>query len=344
MAATLALPPSFVPRIADALERKRKPSVVWLEFQDCAGDTESTLRATKPTVGRLVLDVISLDYHETIMAPAGHQAEKSLADVIKNQKGKYIAVVEGAIPLGEGGIYCTVNGRAAIETAREACGNALATIAVGNCATFGGIAAASPNPTGAVGVHDAVPGITLVNLPGCPMNCENFTATIVYYLTFGTWPVTDHLHRPLFAYGKRIHDNCERRSHFEAGQFVRRYGDEGHRRGWCLYEMGCKGPMAYQNCPTIKWNNGTSWPIQGGLMCIACASPSNWDAAYPIFRRLPNVPGAGVQRTADQIGLGLVAATGAGVIAHAIGKEIKKVITRKEQPPEEKKGERIKGI
>ena len=344
MAGTLALPLSAVPKIAQAIEKKRKPSVVWLEFQDCAGDTESTLRATSPTLAQLVLDIISLDYHETIMAPSGHQAEKSLMDVVKNQKGSYLTVVEGAIPLKDGGIYCTIGGRSALDIAREVCGNGLATIAVGNCATFGGIAAASPNPTGAVGVHEAVPGIKLVNLPGCPMNVENLTATIVHYLTFGFFPALDGLYRPLFAYGKRIHDNCERRAHFDAGQFVRRWGDEGHRLGWCLYEMGCKGPMAYQNCPTIKWNGGTSWPIQAGHGCIACASPNNWDAAYPIYRRLPNVPGANVQITADKIGLGIVGVTAAGVLAHALGKEIKKAATRKKSPTPEERGERIKGI
>jgi hydrogenase small subunit len=322
--ATLALPSALAPKVAKALEKKLKPPVVWLEFQDCAGDTESILRASNPTLGRLVLDVISLEYHETIMAPSGAQAEKSLKDVVRNFKGTFLAVVEGAIPLKDGGVYSAVSGKSALETAREVCGSALATIAVGNCAAFGGIPAASPNPTGAVGVREAVPGITLVNLPGCPMNCENFTATVVHFLAFGTFPVLDPLLRPLFAYGKRIHDNCERRAHFDAGQFVRRWGDEGHRHGWCLYEMGCKGPMAYQNCPTVKWNGGTSWPVQAGHGCIACASPGNWDSAYPFYRRLPSVPGAGVQLTADQIGLGIVTAGAVGVTAHAAARAIKR--------------------
>ncbi|HVP77165.1 MAG TPA: hydrogenase small subunit [Thermodesulfobacteriota bacterium] len=346
VAATLALPSSMVPRIAEALEKREKPVLVWLEFQDCAGDTESTLRATKPTLGQLVLDVFSLEYHETLMAAAGHQSEKSLADVVRNQKGKYITVVEGAIPLKDGGIYCTVGGKAAVDIAREVCGNAVATIAVGNCAAFGGIAAAHPNPTGAVGVHEAVTGITLVNLPGCPMNVENLTATIIHYLTFGSPPAVDSLRRPLFAYGKRIHDNCERRAHFDAGQFVRSWGDEGHRLGWCLYEMGCKGPMAYQNCPTIKWNGGTSWPIQAGHGCIACGTPNNWDTAYPFYRRLPNVPGANVQVAADKIGVGLVAATLVGISAHLVGREIRKAATRK-RPSDDKEAkgeEKIKRI
>jgi hydrogenase small subunit len=283
MAATLGLSSPFVAKIAQAIESKPKPSVVWLEFQDCAGDSESFLRATRPTAARLLLDIISLNYHETLMVPAGHQADKSLDQTVKSLKGKYLAVVEGAIPLRDGGIYCTIGGKRAIDIAQEVCGNALATIAVGNCATFGGIPAANPNPTGALGVKQAMPDIAVINLPGCPMNVENLTATIVNFLTFGSWPAVDGLYRPLFAYGIRIHDNCERRAHFNQNQFVKKWGDRGHRLGWCLYEMGCKGPMTNQNCPTIRWNRGTSWPVQAGHGCIACALPSNWDAAYPFY-------------------------------------------------------------
>jgi hydrogenase small subunit len=321
MAATLALPASFIPKIAEAVVAQ-KPYLVWLEFSDCAGDTEATLRATNPTIGDIVLDVFSLEYHETIMAPSGKNAEKSLQDVVKNHKGKYFAIVEGAIPMNDNGIYCCIGGRSALDIAREVCGNAAATIAVGSCATWGGIASAKPNPTGAVGVEKAVPGIPLVNLPGCPMNVENLTATIVHYLTFGSLPVLDSRKRPLFAHGKRIHDNCERRGHFDAGQFVQKWGDEGHRQGWCLYEMGCKGPEAFFNCPTIKFNEGTSWPIQGGHGCIACAADNNWDTMTPIYKRLPNVPGFGVESTADKVGIGLAAATAAGLVLHGIGRAI----------------------
>jgi hydrogenase small subunit len=323
IAATLALPAGAVTKIAEALEKAQKPYVVWLEFQDCCGDSESTLRASSPTIASLVLDVISLEYHETIMAPSGKMAEKSLMDVVKNQKGKYIAIVEGAIPMKDDGVYCTVAGKSALASAREVCGNAAATIAVGSCAVWGGVASASPNPTGAVGVQEAVPGITVVNLPGCPMNVENLTATIVHFLTFGSLPLMDSRNRPLFAHGKRIHDNCERRGHFDAGQFVRRWGDEGHRKGWCLYEMGCKGPEAFFNCPTIKYNGGTSWPVQGGHPCMACAADHNWDTMFPMYKRLPHVPGFGVETTADKIGTGLAVATAVGLAAHGIGRAMK---------------------
>jgi hydrogenase small subunit len=338
MAATLSLPASFIPQIAEALEKKLKPSLVWLEFQDCAGNSEALLRASKPTIAEIVLDVLSVDYHETIMVPAGKQSEKSLMDVVKNQKGKYIAVVEGSIPLKDGGVYCTIGGRSAVDIAKEVCGNALATIAVGTCASYGGLPAAKPNPTGAVGVKEAVSGITVINLPGCPVNVENITATVVHYLTFGSLPALDSLGRPLFAYGKRIHDNCERRSHFDAGQYVRMWGDEGHRLGWCLYEMGCKGPETYKNCPTVKYNEGTSWPVQAGHGCIGCASPGFWDTMSPFYKRLPKIPGFGVETTADKVGLGIAAAAAAGVAAHAVANAMKKGDSKEDSGTDNKEG------
>ncbi len=324
IAATLALPATFASKIAEGLEKAKRPSVVWLELSDCCGDTESMLRAWKPGIGELVLDIISLDYHETIMAPSGKQAEKSLSDVVKNQKGKYIAIVEGAIPTKDGGVYCTISGRTALDRAREVCGNAAAALAVGSCAVWGGIVVPHPNPTGAKGLDEVVSGIPIVNLPGCPMNVDNVTATIVHYLTFGSFPQLDHRKRPLFAHGMRIHDKCERRANFDAGQFVRQWGDEGHRKGWCLYEMGCKGPEAYFNCPSIRWNEHTSWPVKGGHGCIACAADYNWDKMSPMYARLPNVPGFGVETTADKVGAGIAIATAAGLVAHGIGRVVAK--------------------
>jgi len=318
MSAALALPVTFAPKIAQALDEVQRPTLVWLEFQDCAGNTESLLRAANPTVAEIILDILSVDYHETIMAAAGKQAEEALAKVIKEQKGKYIAVVEGSIPLKDGGVYCCIGGRAAVDIAREVCGNAFATITAGTCAAYGGIPAAAPNPTGAVGVRDAVPGVTVLNLPGCPLNADNLTATIVHFLVFGKLPVTDGHGRPLFAYGKRIHDNCERRAHFDAGQYVEQWGDIDHRKGHCLYKMGCKGPETYHNCPVQKWNEKLSWPVGAGHGCVGCSEPQFWDTMTPIYKRLPNVPGFGVEATADKIGIGLAVGTAVAFAAHGV--------------------------
>lgn len=323
MAAALALPELYVPRIAAALEKVKRPALVWLEFQDCAGCTESFLRASHPPVGDIVLDILSVNYHETIMAPSGTAAERSLMDTVRGEKGKYLVVVEGSIPTKDGGIYCTIGGRTALDIAREVCGNAAATITVGACAFYGGWPSARPDPTGAVGVEQAVPGIKIINLPGCPPNAANITATVVHYLTFGELPPTDVQGRPLFAYGELIHDRCERRAHYDAGRFVEAWGDEAHRKGYCLYKMGCKGPATYHNCPAIRWNDGTSWPVGAGHGCIGCVERNFWDTMSPFYRHLPQVPGFGIQTTADKIGGWIVGGTAVAFAAHGVASAIR---------------------
>lgn len=282
MAGTLALPAGFSSDISKALETPRRTPVIWLEFQDCAGCTESFLRASRPTAAEVVLDILSIDYHETIMAASGHLAEEAKKQTI--DAGGYLLVIEGSIPTAENGIHCCIGGRTALDILDEAASNALAVIAVGSCATFGGIPKADPNPTGAVSVMDLVKDKAVVNLAGCPYNVVNLTATVVHFLTFGELPAMDALNRPLFAHGDRIHDNCERRGHFDAGEFVKDWGDEGHRKGWCLYEMGCKGPVTYHNCPSVRYNDGASWPIGSGHGCIGCSEPDFWEmGAYNVI-------------------------------------------------------------
>jgi hydrogenase small subunit len=317
MASVLALPRSVAAQIAQAIEAKPKPTLVWLEFQDCAGNTESFLRASRPTVADIILDTLSVDYHETIMAAAGHRAEEALQATVEGKRGQYIVVVEGSIPTGANGAYCTIGGRSALEIAREVCGGAAATVAIGTCAAFGGIPAASPNPTGALSVGDAVPGLkSLINLPACPANGDNLAALVVYYLTYNRWPALDSLRRPLFAYGKSIHDGCQRRGHYDAGQYVEEWGDVAHRKGYCLYKMGCKGPVTFQNCPQIGWNQGTNWPIGCGHPCIGCAEPDFWDKMTPFYAHLAGIPGFGVHSNIDKIGLWTAGGVAAVFAAH----------------------------
>jgi len=325
MTAALALPARYTGRIAEAMETKPRPPVLWLEYQDCAGDTESLLRAAQPSVAHLILDVLSLDYHETIMAPAGHQAEKSLRDTMKKYKGQYIVVVEGSIPTKDGGVYCTIAGRTALDLVKEVGSGAAAVIAAGTCAAYGGLPAAAPNPTGAVGVSKVLSstGVPVLNLPGCPLNVINLTATVVHYLTFGALPATDQFGRPLFAYGERIHDYCERRAHYDAGHYVQEWGDEGHRKGWCLYKMGCKGPETYHNCPVVRWNQGTNWPVGAGHGCVGCSQPGFWDSMTPFYRRLPNTPGFGVETSADKVGVGVVAGVAGAIALHGVASAIR---------------------
>lgn len=318
MAATLAIPESYVPAIAKALQTAKRPVLVWLSLSDCAGCTTSFLRASNPTVSDLILNTFSINYHEMLMAASGKDASALLERTVGTERGEYIAVVEGAIPTAENAGACTIGGRSALDLATEVCRGAGAVIAVGACAFFGGWPASRPNPTGAQGLEGAIPGLRVINLPGCPPNAVNITATLVHYLTFGAMPETDALRRPLFAYGTLIHDSCERRAHYDAGEFVETWGDEAHRKGWCLYKLGCKGPETHHNCASVRWNDGTSWPIGAGHGCIGCSEPGFWDANTPFYRPLPDVPGFGVQTTANEIGLGVVAATAAAVSAHGV--------------------------
>jgi hydrogenase small subunit len=333
MAAVLTLPETSARVIASAIEHEPKPILVWLEFQDCAGNTESFLRASHPTVADLILDSISLNYHETLMAAAGSQAESALQQTIRDNEGKYIALVEGSIPTGADGGYCTIGGRSGLDIAREVCGGAAATIAVGTCAAYGGIPAAAPNPSGALSVADAVPGLkTLINMSACPANAENIAALIVYYLTFNRWPPLDHFRRPLFAYGKTIHDNCERRAHFDNGNYVEEWGDEGHRRGYCLYKVGCKGPVTSQNCPIVKWNEGTNWPVGCGHPCVGCAEPNFWDTMTPFYKHLPETKGIlSRSMSVDAFGIGLTGVVAAGFAAHGIAAVARNKKSRAEQ-------------
>lgn len=318
MVAMLALPPRYQGAVEKALSKTSRPVLVWLEFQDCAGNSESMLRSGDPTVTEFVLDLLSWEYHELIMAGAGKQAEEALERVVRDEKGKYIAVVEGAIPTADGGVYCTIGGRTALDIAKHVCTNSAFNIAVGACAWDGGLVRSNPNPTGALGLQEAVPGITVVNLGGCPHNPANTAAVLVHYLTFHELPALDQYNRPLFAYGNILHDQCERRAHYDAGRFVEEWGDEGHRKGYCLYKMGCKGPEATYNCPTVRWNGGTSWPVKSGHGCIACASHRFWDTKSPFYKRLPGVPGFGVDVDAGKIGGWLMGGVAAGITLHAI--------------------------
>ncbi len=319
MTGVLALPPRYAVRIATALQAASpRPTVIWLEFQDCAGDSESFLRTSHPTAVDFIFDLVSLDYHEVLMAPAGEAAELSLAQAM--ERAPYLLVVEGSIPTADGGVYCTIAGRTAVQSLTEVAEGAAVIVAVGTCAAFGGIPAAAPNPTGAVGVRDIVKDKPILNLSGCPVNAVNLAATLVHYLTFGELPATDDLGRPLFAYGHVIHENCPRRGHFDTGRFVKEWGDAGHRQGWCLYEMGCKGPSAHSNCPLVGWNDNTSWPIAAGHPCLACTEPGFWDSSTPFYRWMGEeiLPAPG-EREREGEAIGVALGVGGAAIAAGTG-------------------------
>ncbi|HIC10552.1 MAG TPA: hydrogenase [Campylobacterales bacterium] len=320
--ASLMLPASFTPVVARAAELMNRVPVIWIELQDCAGNSEAILRSDAPTIDELILETISLEFNETLMAAAGHAAEEHLDEAIETFKGKYLCIVEGSIPTAMNGYYGTVGAKG--ETFEEhllrVAKDSAAVVAVGTCATFGGVPAASPNPTGAVGVQDIVRGKPIINIPACPANPANITGTILHFVLTGQVPELDHLNRPKFAFGYRIHDNCERRAHFDAGEFVEEWGDEGAKNNFCLYKMGCKGPMTFNNCSIVRYNSGTNWPIGAGHGCIGCSEPQFWDKyaqERPMADTRFKAPTGGVEKTVDEFGLGLLTVAGIGIGIHA---------------------------
>ncbi len=328
MTAMLMLPATFTPVVAEAAELMNRLPVIWLEFQDCAGNSEAFIRSDGPKVDEIILEIISLEFHETLMAAAGFQAENRLEEAMRDFAGKYLLFVEGSIPMGAGKEWCTIGpgGETFEEHIKRVASKAAAIVAVGSCATFGGVPAASPNPTGAVGVMDVINDKPIINIPACPANPANMVGVILHYVMTGEIPELDSLLRPKFAFGYRIHDNCERRAHFDAGEFVEEWGDEGAKNNFCLYKMGCKGPMTFNNCSIIRYNEAVNWPIGSGHGCIGCSEPGFWDKyAYERPMADANIkmaPGGGVERSVDQFGLGLLTAAGAGIAIHAIASAV----------------------
>ena len=286
LTATMGLSSSFVPKVAEVFAAPaQRPPVIWLHFAECTGCSEAVLRSQYPFVDELVLDILSVEYHETIMAAAGQQAEDQLHMALKKYAGKFICVVEGAIATKYDGGYGKIAGRTFLEIGKEVCTKAAGVICIGSCSSFGNIQAAAPNPGGYVSVSEAL-GIKTVNIAGCPPNSINFVGTVINYLLLGKLPALDNLGRPLFAYEKSIHDQCPRRAHFENDEFVEEFGSEEAAAGYCLYKVGCRGPETYNNCPIAKYNQGTSWPVQAGHPCIGCSEPGFWDKFTPFYEEL----------------------------------------------------------
>lgn len=330
MAVAMGLPVGMGEQIAEAVTSKKRPPVLWLSGQACTGCVETLLRANHPALEKLILELISLEYCETLSAGSGHQAEAWKEKAMKENKGKYILVVDGAIPVKDNGIYCQIGGKTALSLVTEMGADAAAVVAIGSCASWGGMPSADPNPTGATPVHEVLKSkgvkTPVVNIPGCPPNPYNFLSTVLYYLTLNKLPELDEQSRPKFAYGRIIHENCERRPHFDAGRFAMRFGDDGHRKGWCLYKLGCKGPETFANCPVQLFNDvgAGAWPVGTGHPCFGCTEKGVGftvplhSPARPKYITPPTMF-PGIYAEAGQKTAGGTAALAAGVAGLAVG-------------------------
>ncbi|HEY40337.1 MAG TPA: hydrogenase small subunit [Dehalococcoidia bacterium] len=273
--------------------------VVWLQCATCTGCSVSVLNSVSPTIKNVLVDEVipgkhvNLRFHATVMAGAGDAVIEEMESTAQREKGKYILVVEGAIPTkGNAKDYGSIGERngepvSIVERVESLGKDALAVIALGTCAAFGGIAAGTPNPSGCVGVGElfrqsniATP---LVNIPGCAPHPDWFVGTVASVLLAGLpGPEdVDEYGRPKAFYGNLIHENCPRRAYFDEGKFAKSFGEPG-----CLNELGCKGPVTSADCPTRLWNHGTNWCIGSGSPCIGCVEPGFPDQLAPFYQKL----------------------------------------------------------
>lgn len=269
-------------------EAADKLDVIWLHGQECTGCTESIIagiagsRFDQPDPGEVILNFVEIKYHETIMAASGDVAEKALEDAIA--EGNYILVMEGSVPAADPR-FLYVAGKPLEDTLVAAAKNATAIIAIGACATYGGVNKPCPSNGQGVGYFLKKYGIDkpLVNLPGCPLKPEWFFGTVVYYLAYGKLPALDHYKRPKMYFNKTVHDECPRRMYYHHGLFLLDWNDP-KQANYCLLLKGCKGPVTYANCPTLLWNDGVNWCIGSNAPCAGCTEPEFYGGFSPLYQ------------------------------------------------------------
>lgn len=347
VAATLGLSQTAVPRIAEALEDKvigatsgALTPAIWLEFASCTGCTESLAQVDTPDVATIVLEMISLNYSETLSAGAGHSLEEAKAKTI--EAGGYLLFVEGALMEGWDGDALRIADERGIDIMEEAASKAEAIICCGSCAVDGGWQAAYPNPGGAIGIQKylekakeagrityEIPPI--INVPMCPSNPEHLVAVLVDYILVGSLPALNKHNMPSLMFDQTIHDNCPRRGHFENGEFVYEFGSEAEAKGYCLYAVGCKGPQTKANCPIVRWNRRSGWCIEAGSPCIGCATANpnkegyNWvDLNAPFLERFKNVGIGGVSIDPTFIAFGVAGVVAVLLVVHGFGMKASK--------------------
>jgi hydrogenase small subunit len=289
---------SMAPRIARALESQlREYPLIWFQAAACSGCSVSVINTIHPSIKNVILDQILpghqlyLNYHSTLMAAGGALSTGVALDTAQRNRGRYVFIVEGAIPTLDDGRYGTLGERdgkpvTMLEWTRTLGRDAMAVLTVGTCAAYGGIAAARPNPSGCQGVgavlREAGIETPILNIPGCPCHPDWFIGTVARVLLYGL-PKPADLDgdgRLKVYFGRSIHSRCIQRDFIDEGVFASRFGEAG-----CLLELGCKGPFTYGDCPVRQWNSGVNWCVSANAPCMGCTEPGFPDAHSPLFQR-----------------------------------------------------------
>jgi hydrogenase small subunit len=288
----------FLTRLGATLQEAVKEyPIVWLQASTCSGCSVSVINTIHPSIKNVILEQLLpghkliLSYHGTLMAATGSLSTDVAREVVKKHQGKYVLVVEGAIPTKENGIYGSVgeeNGKPTtmLQWVDLLGRNAMAVLTVGTCAAYGGLPAAEPNPSGSKGVSDVFAVLNIatpvINIPGCPCHPDWFIGTVAKILLYGM-PQSkelDQYGRLKLFYGRSVHNRCINRDYLDEGVFATKFGEEG-----CLLELGCKGPFTNADCPIRLWNGGVNWCIGAGAPCIGCTEKGFPDAHSPIYQR-----------------------------------------------------------
>lgn len=255
-----------------------KRDLIWLELTGCSGNIISLLNGSNPDFKFLITNMVNLIYNNSLMAAEGETA----LDALVNKTGSdYILAVEGAISTNNNGLY-NIIGRwkgeplTALKAVQLLGDRASHVIAVGACATHGGVSAARPNPAECVSVQSILKR-KVIKLPGCPCHPDWFLGTLAHILLYGE-PELDDRDRPLLFYSMLIHDRCPRRSYFDNGVFATRLGEKT-----CMFKLGCRGPVTRIDCPVRQWNSYVNWPIRDDTPCIGCAMFGFPDSMEPFI-------------------------------------------------------------
>lgn len=263
-------------------EKKEKMNLIWIEAAGCSGNIISLLDGCAPNVGYFLTDIVNLKYNNSIMKAQGEKAQEELEQALKSE---YIVIVDGAVSTKDNGIYNIVGNYkgkniTGMEEVKRTALKAKYILTVGTCASYGGISAARPNPTGCISAAEYIKkelNREVIRIPGCPAHPDWIMGTIAHLTLFGDIE-TDEDGRPIIFYGVTIHDICPRRSFFEKRIFAKSPGDSG-----CMFKLGCRGPVTRTDCPTRKWNDYVNWPIGDNTPCIGCANKGFPDDMEPFI-------------------------------------------------------------
>lgn len=329
------------PIAVEAVKAAKQP-VFWVQGSGCAGCSSSMLNTVDPGVREFLEEIGNLNYHPGITQLQGLRSLEQHFSFARKNRGNFILVVEGAIPQVAGGRVFTVGFDGSgkpfplLDYIRELGRLAKHIVALGSCASFGGLMAAEPNPLEVSGLDKILSQNKVINLPGCPPHPDWVVGTLAHLALYGV-PEMDDFGRPKVFYGGLIHNNCPRRQYFDNSIFATNFGEEG-----CLLELGCKGPLAHGDCPTRLWNKGTSWCVHSGTPCIGCTEPLFPNLTMPFYKKMGRVDLPGINSTADAVGITAGIATGVGLAIHFAGTAIKGRLASKERSAgwAEKEGEK----